>query len=103
MTEEYAKHEKNLIRELQKKGYTANYIIKDNTLVDVDTKKEYTSDEVTIVGEHRYEGMSNPSDMSILYALKTKDGRKGTYLAGYGPSADMETAEFFKNVNEVQG
>lgn len=98
MATEYAKHEKDLIAVLQKKGYSHNYRIENNTLIDVDTKKKYQPSQITITEEHRYEGMSNPSDMSILYALDTDDGQKGTFLAAYGPSADTETAEFFKQV-----
>ncbi|MNL81960.1 hypothetical protein D3C87_2092160 [compost metagenome] len=36
--------------------------------------------------------------MSILYIIETKDGGKGTHLLGYGPTADLEEAEFFKDI-----
>lgn len=64
-------------------------------MVDVETKKEYTHKEIFIEKEFRFEGMSNPDDMSILYILKTKDESKGTVLANYSPSASSEMAEFF--------
>jgi len=42
--------------------------------------------------------MSNPSDMSILYIIETKDGNKGTVLANYSPSSATEIAEFFNAI-----
>ncbi|MEJ1222507.1 hypothetical protein [Sediminicola sp. 1XM1-17] len=98
MNEEIAKNERNLIEEYQKKGYTASYRFNNGNLVDVDSKIEYAPKDIFIVAEHRYEGMSNPSDLSILYVLETVDGKKGTYLMGYGPTANLEAADFFKEI-----
>ena len=100
MENEFAKHEKDYIKIYQERGYTSNFYYKNNKLINSETKNEYTPDEVYIVAEHRYEGMSDPSDMSILYVIKTNKGEKGTYLLGYGPSADLELAEYFKNIPE---
>lgn len=97
---EYAKHEKDLIRRYEEKGYSHSYRYENDKLVDSNTDKVYTPDAIFIVAEHRYEGMSNPSDLSILYVIETKDGGKGTLLMGYGPSANLELSEFFKNVPE---
>ena len=96
--EEFAKHEKDLIRRYEEKGYDHSYYFKDEKLIDSSTGKGYGPDEIFIVAEHRYEGMSNPSDMSILYVLETRDGSKGTLLMGYGPTADLELSEFFMKI-----
>lgn len=93
-----ARHEIDKIREYESKGYTAAYNCKDEKLVDLKTKKAYGPQEVTIVKEYRYEGMSNPSDLSILYIIETSDGSKGTVLAPYGPAADSSLAWFFQKV-----
>ncbi|ALM06911.1 hypothetical protein SB49_03160 [Sediminicola sp. YIK13] len=95
---EFAKNEKNNIDEYQKKGYTHSYRFQDGQLVDVNSKIGYLPEDILIVAEHRYEGMSNPSDLSILYVLKTKEGNKGTFLMGYGPTANLEAADFFKEI-----
>ena len=98
MENEFAKHEKDYIRRYEKKGYTANFRVQDDKLINNDTKNTYTPDEIVVVAEHRYEGMSDPSDLSILYVIETNKNEKGTLLLGYGPSADMEASEFFKNI-----
>lgn len=98
MKREYDKHETDYINKYQKNGYCTNFLFENNTLVDVDTKYGYKADEIFIVAHHRYEGMSNPDDMSILYVIETSNNVKGTYLLGYGPTSDLEAAEFFKDI-----
>ena len=46
--------------------------------------------------EYRFEGMTNPSDMSIIYGVKAPDGAKGAVVVSYGPHALSEAAEFFR-------
>lgn len=98
MMTEFPKNEKNYIEEYQEKGYTHSYRFNDGQLVDVDSKIGYAPEDIFIIAEHRYEGMSNPSDLSILYVLETKEGNKGTFLMGYGPTANLEAADFFKEI-----
>lgn len=98
--EEYAKHEIGYIKRYEEKGYTTNFLFQKNSLIDTDTKYEYKPEEIFIVAQHRYEGMSNPDDMSILYVIETANAVKGTYLLGYGPSADLEASEFFNAIPE---
>ncbi|MFA9190679.1 hypothetical protein AAGV28_04780 [Flavobacterium sp. FZUC8N2.13] len=101
MKNQFDKHEIDYIKIYQSKGFAANFYFKDNKLINSDTKTEYLPTDIFVVAEHRYEGMSNPSDMSILYIIKTKNGDKGTLLMGYGPTADLELAEFFKKIPET--
>lgn len=100
MENEFAKHEKDYIREYEEMGYTDSfrYDDKGKKLVSLKTNDEYLPSDITIVKEHRYEGMSDPSDMSILYILETSDGSKGTLLASYGPQADTGLHDFMNAV-----
>ena len=92
------KHEADYIKKYQDEGYTSNFLFEGGTLLDSATKYAYRPNEIFIVAHHRYEGMSDPDDMSILYIIETKDQIKGTHLIGYGPTADLEEAEFFKDI-----
>ena len=94
------KHETDYIKKYQEEGYTANFLFENGSLIDAETKYAYKPEEIFIVSHHRYEGMSNPDDMSILYVIETGDQKKGTHLIGYGPTADLEEAEFFKDIPE---
>lgn len=94
----FAKNEKDYIRIYEEKGYVSSFRVQDGKLINNTTKIAYLPEDVFIVAENRYEGMSNPSDMSILYVIETNKNEKGTFLMGYGPTADLDTAEFFKNI-----
>ncbi|MCK0159175.1 hypothetical protein [Allomuricauda sp. F6463D] len=100
MENEFAKHEKDYIKVYQEKGYTVNFRFEDGKLIASESKNTYGPEDIYVVAHHRYEGMSNPSDMSILYVIETKSEEKGTYLLGYGPSANLDANEFFKAVPE---
>ena len=102
MENEFAKHETDYIKQYEKLGFTDSYRLVNEHLKSLNTEKIYRPAEVTIENEHRYEGMSNPSDMSILYVLKTSDGNKGTLLASYGPNADLELHEFMMAIPAAQ-
>lgn len=42
----------------------------------------------------RHEGLSDPSDASILFLIECKDGTKGCLSSAYGISADTDLIEF---------
>ena len=85
-----AKHELDKIREYEAKGYTSSFAMRMGRLTDLSSGMCYGVDDVKIVDEYRYEGMSDPSDMSILYVLEMHDGNKGLILRPYGPQATEE-------------
>ena len=88
------KSEKYYIKQYQQKGYVTDYQMINENLIDLKSKKEYKPEDIFIVAEHRFEGMSNPSDMSILYVIEAKNNSRGTVLVPYG-AATTSLAEFF--------
>lgn len=77
------------IEELRKSGFTTNFSVKDDTIVNLDEDVHVDVEELDVKKFYRFEGMSNPSDLSILYAIETKDGKKGTLVDGYGVSSSI--------------
>lgn len=59
--------------------------------------KCYQSDELTIVKTYRFEGVSDPSDMSILYLIKANDGFIGYSLDAYGVYSNHDDEEGYDN------
>ena len=88
---------------LNKDGYIQDFNVVDGRLLTIgnDSNKSYAPDEVTIVDFYRFEGESNPDDMSILYAIETHDGVKGTISTAYGVYADTDTDDFLKQVEDL--
>jgi len=41
---------------------------------------------------HRFEGISDPDDMAIVYALESTSGVRGTFADAFGVYADPATA-----------
>lgn len=83
---------------LEKYGYTEQFRVEKEKLMGITSKKSYKSKEVKVVNFYRFEGLSNPDDMSILYAIETSDGLKGTLTDAYGSYSDEQTNEFMKQV-----
>ena len=83
---------------LEKFGYTEQFRVEKGKLINLNNKKKYKPSDVTAVNFYRFEGISDPDDMSILYAIETKDGCKGTLTDAFGLYSDDATGEFMKQV-----
>ncbi len=88
--------------DLSKEGYSEQFQVKEGKLCTSDDKVSFASNEVTIIKHYRFEGESDPADMSILYAIETKDGRKGMLVDAFGTYADKGTSDFMKAVEEEE-
>lgn len=88
------------LAELDKKGYDTQFKFEEGVLKDRSSHKNYQAQELIINEEFRFEGESNPGDMSILYAIETKDGTRGTVTDAYGTYSDNELGEFMNRVKE---
>lgn len=92
--------EQKCIDHLESQGYTDQFKVEKKFLKSVnDTKVKYKPSDLKCVNFYRFEGVSDPDDMSILYAIETCDGRKGTLSDGYGRFSEQDTGEFMKQVD----
>jgi len=82
-------------------GFTENFNASEDGLVSATDQKTYGPTDVNITNFYRFEGASDPSDNSILYAIETNDGRKGTLVDAYGPYAAANVDKFMKEVEAV--
>ncbi|RYZ46446.1 MAG: hypothetical protein EOO14_24595 [Chitinophagaceae bacterium] len=83
---------------LEKYGYNEQFRVEKGRLVGIESKKKYKPADVKAVNFYRFEGITDPDDMSILYAIETCDGCKGTLTDAYGLYSDDETGDFMKQV-----
>ncbi|MBC3539387.1 hypothetical protein ACFSC6_17850 [Rufibacter sediminis] len=91
----------NVEARLKKEGYTQDFrVSEDNRLQTLTGDKTYSVEEVQIVDFFRFEGETNPDDMSILYAIECTDGTRGTISNSYGPYADQNIDAFLKEVED---
>lgn len=59
--------------------------------------KSYQPEQLEIVKVYRFEGASDPSDMGILYILRTADGLVGYSLDAYGAYSSHQQEEGYDN------
>ena len=90
-------------KKLNGQGYTHDFTVKDGrlTTMDNDSARTFTPEETTIVDYFRFEGESDPGDTSILYAIETADGAKGTLSSAYGAYANEDVDQFILQVESL--
>ena len=82
-------------------GYTEQFNVSEEGLVSPDSKKTYAPEQVHVVNFFRFEGSSDPDDSSILYAIETDGGEKGTLTDAYGIYADPRVGKFMTQVEDI--
>jgi hypothetical protein len=82
-------------------GFETQFKATEQGLLSLTTQKIFQPDEVKVVHFYRFEGDSNPSDSSIVYAIEANDGEKGTLVDGYGSSSDSLITDFMHKVEEI--
>ena len=85
--------------DLKNSGYKTEFRLENNKLFSPNSGKFYEPTDISIDNTYRFEGESNPSDMSILYAVESKDGEKGMVVDGFGISGDVDLNQFMANIH----
>lgn len=89
------------INVLKQRGFDKDFQIVENGLKATDEERAYTPEEVKILNFFRFEGETDPADMSILYAIETSTGIKGTLVDAYGTYANSKVTEFIGRVHDI--
>ncbi len=87
---------------LKGEGYTDDFRISGSELLSSSNRGRFRPEQVKINNFYRFEGPSNPDDNSILYAIETEDGTKGTLIDAYGVYSDSEVGSFIVSVEDIQ-
>jgi hypothetical protein len=86
---------------LRTKGFSEEFSIKGNRMETQDGSHQYKPDDITVCEHYRFEGESDPGDMTVLYAVETNDGTKGMLIDGFGTYSDPKQAEFMQRIREM--
>ncbi len=86
--------------ELVKEGFIEQFVMVEEGLKASESGKVFKPEDLKILKHYRFEGTSDPGDMSILYLIETYNGLKGTVVDGYGTYSDNELGPFMKMVEE---
>lgn len=83
---------------LEEKGFTEQFRVEGERMISPADGRQYAPNEVRAANFYRFEGISDPDDMAVLYAIETLDGRKGTLIDAYGTYADPDVDRFVKEM-----
>jgi hypothetical protein len=86
------------VQGLKARGFMANFEVAGDSLKAVDSGKIFTAQQLTIVEHHRFEGASDPDDLSVVYGIEASDGTRGVVVDAYGAYADPRLSEVLKDV-----
>lgn len=78
---------------LRKQGFTQDYNLKPDCLHCQSDNIELRPADFDIVDVYRFEGMTDPGDSTVLYAIEAKNGNKGTLMDAYGAYSESISPE----------
>ena len=85
------------IEELRKDGYEYDFNQHSDHLECKKLDKNFDPENFTITHVYRFEGMTNPADNSVIYAVEAEQGNvKGILVDAYGTYADSLTPEMIE-------
>jgi hypothetical protein len=90
------------IDDLGRRGFTAHLLVSGDRLRVAASRTSFRPADVVIREHHRFEGVSDPDDMAILYAIEAKDGVRGTLVDAYGVYADPTISAFMDAVRDLE-
>lgn len=79
------------IKALQQRGYVQDFNLHPEWIECPSLKLRLAPEEFHVDEIHRFEGMTNPDDSTILFAISSATGMKGLLVDAYGVYADALT------------
>ena len=86
------------IDDLARAGFGEHFGVDGDALRSFTSGRRYRAAEVVIREFHRFEGVSDPDDMCIVYAIEAQGGARGTLVDAFGAYSDPMVSAFFEKV-----
>ena len=86
------------IQDLARAGFGEHFGVGGGDLRSFTTGRRYRAGELVIREFHRFEGVSDPDDMCIVYAIEAQGGARGTLVDAFGVYSDPVVGAFFEKV-----
>jgi len=84
--------EQTALDELARRGFAEGFRVVDGNLRVLASGKLLRPDDLVIREVYRFEGISDPDDMAIVYAIESSTGIRGTLIDAFGVYADPAIA-----------
>jgi hypothetical protein len=83
---------------LRGSGFVEHFGVSGGALRSFDSGTRFGAAELVIREYHRFEGVSDPDDMSIVYGIESQSGVRGTLVDAYGVYSDASVSAFLQGV-----
>jgi hypothetical protein len=88
----------SVVDELTRRGFSEDFRVVEGRLKAVATGERFRPEELTIREYHRFEGVSDPDDMAIVYGIETRSGVRGTMVDAFGVYSDPALGALLRDV-----
>jgi len=76
------------INDLKQRGYTNDFNLHPDRIECSALTLKLTPEEFHVDEVYRFEGLTNPDDNTVLYAISSTQGAKGVLVDAYGAYSD---------------
>lgn len=80
------------LSDLQRRGYVYNFNLQKDSVYCDDVDLRLHPEQFTVVEYHRFEGMTDPADAAVVYAIESDNGLRGVLVNAFGIYADSLSA-----------
>jgi len=86
------------LTDLERRGFTEHFKLSGGRLRALGAGTAFGAEQLFVAEYYRFEGVSDPDDMAILYAIETRTGLRGTLTDAFGPYSDPAVGDFMDGV-----
>lgn len=86
------------MEDLKKRGYTYDFLLRYDAIECEALNVRLGAAEFHVDEVHRFEGLNDPDDSAILFAVRSTAGLKGLIVDAYGAYADTLHADMIKRL-----
>src|SRR5262245_4849009 len=86
------------IDDLNRQGFTGHFGVVADGLREFGAGVTFRADELEICDSFRFEGVSDPGDMAIVYAIESRTGVRGTLVDAFGVYSNPAISEFVARI-----
>ena len=87
------------LTDLKKRGYKEDFNLQPHCIECAALSLQWHPEKFTVDEYHRFEGMSDPDDNSIVFAISSEDGVKGTVVDAYGMYSENLTEPMVRKLS----
>jgi hypothetical protein len=86
------------VDDLTHRGFTEHFGVIGKKLRAIESGRTFVARDVLIREYQRFEGISDPDDMAIVYAIESQSGTRGTLVDAFGAYANPAVGAFLEDV-----